>query len=158
MTLPRSLLPYVIFNAVLTAAFVAIELPLVWVNGVEAIRFWVAIAWLFGIMLSTFAFVRTSRVVAGRPFWWTALRSVALGLALPIGWTTVFHIWGDPLSFILYWNVRGALAIAILYCVGLSAIPRSPRINWVLSIIWSALFFADGYLAISLKIYCCDWM
>jgi len=158
VTPPRSPLPYIIINVVLTAIFIAVELPLIWVNGVEGVRFWVAIAWLFGIMVSTFTFVRTSRVVVNRPFLSTALWSILMGLALPIGWTTVFHIWGDPWSFILYWNVRGALAMTVVYCVVLSAFPRSPRINWVLGVIWSLLFFADGYLAISLKIYCCDWM
>lgn len=157
MKLPRSPLPYIVVNVVLTVAFIAIELPLIWINGVEAIQFWVAMAWLFGVMASTFAFVRTSRVVANRPYLWTALWSAVMGLVLPIGWTTVFHIPGDPLTFILFWNVYGPLALTAAYCVIL-AIPRSSRINWIIGIVWSLLFFADGYLAISLKIYCCDWM
>jgi len=154
----KSPFPYIVINAVLTAAFIAIELPLIWVNGVEGIRFCVAIAWLFGIMVSTFMFVRTSRVVENRSFLSTALWSILMGLALPIGWTTVFHISGDPLSFILFWNVWGPAAVAVTYCVVLSAIPRASRVNWVLGVIWSLLFFADGYLAISLKIYSCDCM
>lgn len=145
-------------NAVLTAAFIAIELPLIWVNGVEGIRFWVAIAWIAAVMVSTFAFVRMSRVNENRPFISTALWSILLGLVVPVGWTTVFHIPGDPMSFILYWNVRGALAMVVVYCVVLSVFPRSSRINWVLGVIWSLLFFADAFLAINLKIYCCDWM
>lgn len=158
MTLPRSPLPYIIVNAVLTGGYIAIELPLDWVNGMLHVQFWVAIAWLFGIMLSTFEFVRTSRVVANRSVIWTALWSIVMGLALPIGWTTVFHIWGDPLSFILFWNVWGAFAIMVLYCIVLSTFPRASRLNLILSLVWSLLFFADGYLAISLKIFCCDWM
>jgi hypothetical protein len=158
VTLPRSPLPYIVVNIALTATFIAVELPLIWVNGVDGIRFWVAIAWLLGIMVSTFTFVRTNRVVADQPFISTALWSILMGLVMPIGWTTVFHIWGDPLSFILFWNVLGPLAMAVIYCVVLSVFPRSSRINWVLSVIWSLFFFADAYLAISLKIFCCDWM
>jgi hypothetical protein len=154
----KSPFSYIVINAVVTAAFIAIELPLIWANGVEGVRFWVAIAWIFGIMSSTFAFVRASRVVAGRPFVTTFLWSLLMGLALPIGWTTVFHIWGDPLTFILFWNVLGPLAMTVVYCGVLSAFPRTSRLNWMLGLLWSVLFFADAYLAISLKIYCCDWM
>ena len=158
MTLPRSPLPYVTVNVVLTAICIAVELPLVWVNGVEGIRFWVAIAWIFGIMLSTFAFVRTSRVVANRSFISTALWSILMGLTMPIGWTTVFHTPGAALSYLVFQNTQGPLAMAVFYCVVLSALPKSPRLNLVLGGIWSLLFLVDAYLAISLKIYCCDWM
>ena len=158
MTLPRSPLPYFVVNAALTAICIAVELPLVWVNGVEGIRFWVAIAWVFGIMVSTFAFVRTSRVVANRSFIWTALWSTLMGLVMPIGWTTVFHTPGAALSYLVFRNPVGPLAMGIVYCVVLSALPKNPRINWVLGVIWSLLFLVDAYLAISLKIYCCDWM
>jgi len=48
--------------------------------------------------------------------------------------------------------------MTVAYCVILSAFPKGSRINWVLGVLWSLLFFADAYLAISLKIYCCDWM
>src|SRR5690348_13863421 len=150
--------PYIAINVVVTAAFIAVELPLIWVNGVEGVRFWVAIAWLLAIMVSTFAFVRTNRVVANRPFWSTALLSIAMGLVMPIGWTTVFHIPGAALSYLIFRNTLGPLAMTVAYCVVLSAFPRGSRINWVLGVAWSLLFFADAYLAISLKIYCCDWM
>ena len=158
MTLPRSPLPYIIINVVLTGAFIAIELPLIWINGVEAIQFWVAMAWIFGIIASTFAFVRASRVVSQRGFVSTALWSILMGLVMPIGWTTVFHTPGAALSYILLPNAIGPLGMMLVYCVVLSAFPRASRLNWILGLIWSVLFFADAYLAISLKIYCCDWM
>lgn len=142
----------------LTAAFIAVELPLIWVNGVEGVRFWVAMAWIFGIMVSTFTFVRTSRVVANRSFVSTALWSILMGLVMPIGWTTVFHTPGAALSYLVFQNAVGPLAMAVVYCVVLSAFPRGSKINWVLGVIWSLLFFADAFLAIDLKIYCCDWM
>ena len=147
----------VLVNVVLTAAFIAIELPLVWINNVEAIRFWVAIAWIFGIMVSTFVFVRASRVGAGRSYISTALWTLGIGLVVPIGWTTVFHTPGAALSWLIFQNTLGPLGVAALYCAALP-IPRSSRANWIFGITWSLLFFADAYLAISLKIYCCDWM
>ena len=158
MTPPRSPLPYIIVNVAVTAIFIAVELPLIWVNGVEGIRFWVAIAWLFGIMVSTFTFVRTSRVVANRSFISTALWSILMGLVMPVGWTTVFHTPGAALSYLVFQNTLGPLAMAVFYCVVLSLLPRSTKINWALGITWSLLLFADAFLAIDLKIYCCDWM
>ena len=155
--LPTSPLPYIIVNVVLTGVFVAIELPLIWVNGVEAVRFWVAIAWIFGDIVSTFVFVRTNRVVANRSYVSTALWAIAMGLVVPIGWTTVFHTPGAALRWLIFSNTLGPLAITVIYCVVL-CIPRGPRANWLLGIPWSLLFIADAYMAISLKIYCCDWM
>jgi len=92
---------------VLTAIFIAVELPLIWINGIEGVRFWGAIAWIFGVMVSTFAFVRTSRVVADRPFLWTALWTILMGLVVPIGWTTVFHTPGAALSYLIFRNTLG---------------------------------------------------
>lgn len=153
----RSPLTYISINVVLTAACIAVELPLVWVSGVEALQFWIAVAWVLGIMLSTFAFVRSSRVVAKHSYVSTALWTIVMALVLPIGWTTVFHTPGAGLLWLIFQNTRGPLALAVVYCAVL-AIPRSSRANWLLGVPWSLLFFADAYLAISLKIYCCDWM
>lgn len=157
MTLPRSPLPYIVVNVVLTAVFIAIELPLIWVNNAEAIQFWVAMTWIFGIIVSTFGFVRASRVGTDRGYISTALWAILMGLVVPIGWTTVFHTLGAALAYLVFQNTLGPLAITVLYCA-IVAIPRSSRVNWILGISLSLLFFADAYLAISLKIYCCDWM
>ena len=151
-------LPYIAVNVVLTAVFIAVELPLDWRNGMLHIQFWVAMAWMFGIMASTFAFVRVSRLVAGRPFWVTALWAIVLGLVMPIGWTTVFHTMGAALSYLLFQNMVGPLAMMVVYCVVLAALSGTSLMNWTLGGIWSLLFFADAYMAISLKIFCCEWM
>lgn len=153
----KSPLLHIAVNVVLTAAFIAIELPLIWVNDTEATRFWTAMAWLFGVMLSTFAFVRARRVNAKRGYLSTVLWAVLMSLVVPIGWTTVFHIPGAALSYLVFQNAIGPLALTVVYCAVL-AIPRAPRANWVLGIPWSLLFFADAYMAISLIIFCCDWM
>src|SRR5689334_19411902 len=106
----------------------------------EGVRFWVAIAWIFGVMVSTYASVRTRRVVADRPFLWTALLTILMGLVVPIGWTTVFHTPGAALSYLIFRNTLGPLAMTVAYSVVLSAFPKGSRINWALGVIWSLLF------------------
>mgnify|MGYP001247401122 CR=1 FL=1 len=140
----------------LTVGFVALGSYLAGLQiDVRRLQFASSMLWLFGIMASTLLFVWRRRVRERRGFVQTAAASTAMAMVVPAGWTTVFHIPGDPLSFILFWNALAPAASTAVYCIGLAAFPRRPRAHAILASLWS-LSFAAGMIAIVyLKWYCC---